>query len=82
MWSIYAIDVVVRARQKGEKLKIDFPCEKKAAVAAFVELVWPPGLPGEFGSAASMRFRYANRSRSRLSGSYCRPIGARPPSRP
>ena len=34
-----AIDVVVRARQKGEKLKIDFPCEKKAAVAAFVELV-------------------------------------------
>jgi len=33
------IDVDVRARRKGEKLKIDFPCEKKAAVAAFVELV-------------------------------------------
>lgn len=33
-----AIEVDVRARQKGEKLKIDFPCEKMAAVAAFVEL--------------------------------------------
>ena len=37
--SFYVIDVEVRARQIGEKVKIGFPCELKAALEAFTELV-------------------------------------------
>ena len=37
--SFCAIDVDLRARQFGEKVQIGFPCELKAAMAAFMELV-------------------------------------------
>jgi hypothetical protein len=37
--SLDTIDVEVRAQEAGEKLKIDFPREQKAEVAAFLELV-------------------------------------------
>lgn len=52
--SFDAIDIDVCADQIGEKLKIDFPCEKKAAMAAFTELVTSsPGFSRSRGSGGN-----------------------------
>jgi hypothetical protein len=51
--SLDAVGAKVRTHELGEKLEIKFPCERKAAISAFVKLVSLPQLSSERGRRAS-----------------------------